>query len=297
MLPISDAPRPARAPDPKAPAGAIDSHIHILAAGQEFPLWENRVEDPAKGMDMDAFIAAFRQQMQQLGIARTVVVHSILFGSDNSVTIEAIARLGQDTARGIGLLVDGAPEAELDALHVAGIRGIRMNYVHGGVLSWEGAKALAPALAERGMHLQMLINTHKHLVDLKEEIENFPAPIVFDHLGWPDIALGPEEDGFQTLCNLMRDGHVYTKLSGLYRLSSQPFTDTDPFVAAALAANPDCCLWGSDFPYIMLADAHMPDAADLLNAFHRVVTDPAQQRKILVETPEELYGFAPWISG
>ncbi len=297
MIPTSAPPRPASEPAEKALRGAVDTHIHILSAGSEFPLWEHRVEDPADGVDMDGFIDRFRAQMQRLGTQRTVVVHSILFGSDNSVTTEAISRMGQDKTRGIGLLVDGASEAELDTLYEAGIRGIRLNYVHGGVLSWDGAKALAPALAARGMHLQMLINTHNHLVDIKSEIERLPIPVVFDHLGWPDLSQSPEEPGFQALCALMADGHVYTKLSGLYRLASAPYSDTDPFVAAALAANPDRCLWGSDFPYIMLADADMPDAADLLDAFHKVVTDPQDRQKILVDSPEDLYGFDPLPSG
>jgi predicted TIM-barrel fold metal-dependent hydrolase len=289
MLPVSDPPRIASAPKRKAPEGTVDTHIHMLGGAEEFTRWNNRVEDPAADHDMDEFIARYKNQMQTLGITRAVIVHSIIYGADNAVTIEAIRRFGSD-ARGIGLLKDGASQAEVEALARAGIKGIRLNYVHGGVLTWAGAKTLAPMLADRGMHIQMLINTDKHMSELAEDIRACPVPVVFDHIGWPNISQTADDKGFQTLCDLLNEGHAYAKLSGIYRLSKAPYLPTDPFVAKLLAANPDRCLWGSDFPYIMLADAKMPDAGTLLDAFMRVVPDTFHQQ-ILVKNPERLYGF------
>lgn len=288
-LPISAPPRAASAPAEKAPKGAVDAHIHMLAGAQEFPLWEGRVEDPAP-LDMDGFLAAYRAQCATLGIRRTVVVHSIIYGSDNAVTIEAVRRLGAD-ARGIGLLRDGAAEAALDPLRDAGIMGIRLNYVHGGVLSWEGAKALAPALAARGMHLQMLVNADKHMAELAPQIRALPCPVVLDHIGWPDVGAGPAEPGFAAMRALVADGAAYVKLSGLYRVADAPWGATNPLVASLVAANPERCLWGSDFPYIMLADAVMPDAGALYNAFCRVVPREADRQTIMVDAPVRLYGF------
>ncbi len=289
MIPTSAPPRPCTAPQQKAPDGAVDTHIHMLAGPDEFPLSPTRVENPAP-MNMDGFLAAYRQQCTTLGITRTVVVHSIVYGSDNAVTLEAIRRIGPE-ARGIGLVKDGAAPAELDALAAAGIKGIRLNYVHGGVLSWSGAKAVAPELAARDMHLQMLVNANTHMAEIADDIRNFPCPVVFDHIGWPDVAAGPTEPGFQLMTNLVAEGHAYVKLSGLYRTSTAPWHDTDPLVAALVASNPQRCLWGSDFPYIMLADAEMPDAGQALDAFHRVVTSDTDRQTILVDAPVALYGF------
>ncbi len=288
-IPISAAPRPASTPQQQAPEGAVDTHIHVLGAPDEFPLSPSRVEDPA-GLTMDGFLNAYKSQCATLGIRRTVVVHSILYGADNAVTIEAVRRLGDD-ARGIGLLTDNATEAQLDALAEANIKGIRLNYVHGGVLSWDGAKALAPALADRGMHLQMLVNSDKHMAEIAGDIRALPCPVVFDHIGWPDVAAGPAEPGFQAMVALVKDGAAYVKLSGLYRVSTSPWHDTDPLVEALAQANPERCLWGSDFPYIMLADAEMPDAGLALDAFHRVVSSASARQTILVDAPVALYGF------
>ncbi len=290
-IPDSAGPRIATDPEYKAPVGAVDTHIHMLAGPDEFPLWENRVENPAPGLDLDGFIRLYRAQMRTLGITRTVVVHSIVYGEDNSVTLAAIKKLGVSTTRGIGLLRDGATEAEIERLRRAGIMGIRLNYVHGGVLSWEGAKALAPMLAARGMHLQLLINAHRHMRDLFDDIRALPMPVVLDHIGWPNMGLGPSEQGFHLLLHLLSEGHIHVKLSGLYRLAEEPYTHSDPFVASLVRANPQHCLWGSDWPFIMLGDAKMPDAGKLLDAFHRTVPSARLRRRILVDNPAQLYQF------
>jgi predicted TIM-barrel fold metal-dependent hydrolase len=225
-----------------------------------------------------------------LGLSRGVVVHSILYGTDNRITLDAARALGPGY-RSICLVTDAATEAELDALAEAGCVGIRLNYVHGGVLSWAGAKGLAPRLAARRMHLQMLMNTHLHMAEIAADVAALPCPVVFDHLGWPDLSAGVAEPGFQALCGALAEGQAWVKLSGVYRLCDAPYAAADAFVAALVAANPERCLWGSDWPHIMLAEAQRPDSGALLNAFLRAVPDGGAQRQILVENPARLYGI------
>ena len=280
---------PPAAPGEVLPEGACDAHVHMVA-GSEFPLWEGRVEDPAEG-DFDSWLARFDRHLKTLGFARTVIVHSILYGGDNRVTMEAVRRLGPDRARGIGLLPDGAGPKDLDAFRAAGLMGVRLNHVHGGLLSWDGARAMAPMLAERGMHLQMLLFAHAHLLEIVDDIRALPVPLVIDHMGWPDLSLGVSDPGFQALLRLLGDGHVHVKLSGVYRLCRAPFAEAAPFVEALVAANPEGCLWGSDWPHLMLADAEQPDAGHLLNAFLGMVSGEDDRRRILVEAPERLFGF------
>lgn len=280
---------PPAAPGTVLPEGACDAHVHMVA-GPEFPLWDGRVEDPAEG-DFDSWLARFERHLKTLGFARTVIVHSILYGGDNRVTIEAVRRLGSDRARGIGLLPDGAGPKDLDAFLAAGLMGVRLNYVHGGLLSWKGARAMAPMLAERGMHLHMLLFAHRHVVEISDEIRKLPVPLVIDHMGWPDLSSGVADPGFQALLRLLGEGRIRVKLSGVYRLCRAPFAEAAPFVEALVAANPEGCLWGSDWPHLMLGDAAQPDAGALLNAFLDMVTGDEARRRILVETPERLFGF------
>ncbi|MEL6587700.1 MAG: hypothetical protein AAFQ50_13735, partial [Pseudomonadota bacterium] len=125
-LPQAALPRP-RPSAPKAamPPGACDAHVHML--GDEFPLWDKRVEDPAPG-SLDDWAKRLETHLDTLGCDRVVIVHSIVYGGDNSVTMAAVERLG-DRARGIGLVTDDATDADLDA-QVAGQFGHMPVCVH-----------------------------------------------------------------------------------------------------------------------------------------------------------------------
>lgn len=278
---------PPSRPKASLPPGACDAHVHMLA--DDYPLWEGRVEDPAPG-GLEDWALRLERHLETLGLARAVIVHSILYGGDNAVTVDAVSRLG-DRARGIGLVRDGATDAELDALAEAGVMGVRLNYVHGGILTWEGVRAMAPRLAARGMHVQMLMNAHRHMEDLAPQVREMPVPVVFDHIGWPDLGAGLAEPGFDMLRALVAEGTALVKLSGAYRLSDAPYDAAAAHVDALVRANPEGCLWGSDWPHIMLADAKQPDAGRLLDAFLDVVTSEAARRAILSDTPARLYGF------
>ena len=276
-------------PETLAPPDACDAPVH-QDAGPEFPLWDGRVEDPAPGPDFDGWLGLYTDHLKALGFSRGLIVHSILYGTDNSVTVEAVRRMGPGF-KGVGLLPDDATDADLDRFVDQNLVALRLNYVHGGVLSWEGAKALAPRLKDRGLHIQMLLNTHKHMEEIAADIRALPVPLVIDHIGWPALSLGVNAPGFQTLIELLADGRVHVKLSALYRLCDAPYSEADPFVTALVNANPEGLLWGSDWPHLMLADAKMPSAATLLDAFHRVVTATPARTQILTTNPAKLFGF------
>ena len=290
VLPNAQMPPALSRPLKSAPEGACDAHVHLVAAADEFPLWEGRVENPAPGPTLDGWLDLYRDHLAALGCTRGVIVHSILYGTDNSVTVEAVRRMGAGF-RGVGLLPDDADEAQLDQFAAWNMAAVRLNYVHGGVLSWFGAKTMAPALAARGMHIQMLAHADLHVPDIAEDIRDLPVPVVFDHIGWPAKDRSPGRAGFQTLCRLLAEGHVWVKLSAAYRMCNAPYDGVDDLVAALIAANPERCLWGSDWPHLMLADAKMPSAASLLDALNRVVTDETTRRRILVDNPAHLFRF------
>ena len=275
------------APSLRAPAGAVDSHLHLV--GSDFPLWSGRVEDPADEATLDTWLTRYRAVMDTLGFERAVLVHSILYGTDNTLTIEAVRRLGP-AAKGVGLLPDRAKEKDIAAFAKADMVAVRLNYVHGGVLSWAGARAMAPMLGAHGLHIQMLLNSHKHIEEIARDVPGLGVPLVIDHLGWPDLSLGVSDPGFQTLLSLLAEGLIYLKLSALYRLCDAPYEAAAPFVEAAIAATADALLWGTDWPHLMLADAKMPSAAALLDAFDAVASEDVRQ-KVLVANPTRLFNF------
>lgn len=280
---------PAAAPrKPMVPAepGSCDAHVHMVGSN------EHPAKSPnAPSGQFEHWMEAFKTHMSILGLTRVVFVQSISQGTDNTITALAIRDFGRGNARGIGLVADGASEAQLDSLADAGIVGVRLNYVHGGALTWQGAVDLCERLRDRNMHLQMLIRAGQNLEDIAAAIRTLPIPVVIDHMGWPDLVKGPNSPGFSLLTDLLRDGHVWVKLTAAYRFSSLPYEAADALVASFVAANPDRCLWGSDWPYLMLDGVERPDAGDLLDAFHRAVPSHENRTRILIDNPQTLFDF------
>ena len=273
---------PPQSPKRRPLSGAVDAHVHLVGGPDDFPLWEGRVEDPPAGRDFEGWLEAYRAHLDVMGFERGVLVHSILYGGDNRITLEAASRMGPGFVS-VCLVHDGASDAELDALSNAGCRAVRLNYVHGGLLSWDGAKALAPRLADRGMHIEMLLHADRHMEDIATDIPSLPCPVVIDHCGWP-LSFDLTAPGLSKLRALLAEGAVYTKLSAPYRMTA-PMGE---IITALAAANPERCLWGSDWPHLMLGQAAMPQAAALFDAFCEAVPEPAR-RTILRDTPTKLY--------
>jgi len=65
-----------------------------------------------------------------------------------------------------------------------------------------------------------------------------------------------------------------------------------PYARALIEAGPERCVWGSDWPHPMVNDRPMPNDGDLADIVFDWAPDAAQRRRILVDNPARLYGFA-----
>src|SRR3954467_5574462 len=81
----------AEAPSLKAPAGACDCHMHIYD-GERFPPAR---PGPQSRMQSDAAVAQYRLLQQRIGMTRTVIVTPAAYVTDNRVTLNGIAQLGE----------------------------------------------------------------------------------------------------------------------------------------------------------------------------------------------------------
>ena len=109
------------------PAGACDCHTHIFGDPDKFPFAAGRVYTPEPASPAE--IAALHKSLH---IQRVVIVTPSVYGTDNAATLYGIKARGAD-ARGVAVIDDKTPESELDAMHKAGIRGIRINLATGGI--------------------------------------------------------------------------------------------------------------------------------------------------------------------
>jgi predicted TIM-barrel fold metal-dependent hydrolase len=286
----------------EVPAGAVDCHTHIHGDPEKFPMFAGRVytPEPASPEEMVALHKA-------LGIQRVVIVTPSVYGTDNSATLFGIKARGAD-ARGVAVIDDKTTEAQLDEMHAAGIRGIRVNLATTGTndpaIARQRVQAAIDRIKARGWHLQIYTNLPV-IPGIKDIALASPVPLVFDHFGGAQAALGPEQPGFSDLIDLVKSGKAHVKISGAYRASTQgpDYSDVVPLAKALISANPDRIVWGTDWPH---PDSVTPagkkptdltpllqiDDGRLLNQLAVWTPDAATRKKILVDNAVKLYGFA-----
>jgi predicted TIM-barrel fold metal-dependent hydrolase len=210
-------------------------------------------------------------------------------------------------ARGVAVIDEKTPQSALDAMHRAGVRGIRLNLATGGgndpSLGRRRFESAVERVAKRKWHVQMYTNLAV-ISSIKDLVVVSPVPIVFDHFGGAQAALGAGQQGFADLLELVRSGKAYVKISGAYRASkSAPdYPDAAPLARALIAANPDRIVWGTDWPHpnsssssgnpaTQVTPLLQIDDGRLLNQLPVWAPDAAIRKKILVDNPARLYGF------
>jgi 2-pyrone-4,6-dicarboxylate lactonase len=282
-------PQAARKPRHAIPAGTTDCHCHVFEDPSRYPLAPGRSYTPPL-CTVDDYVA----MCHTLGIERTVQVNASVYGFDNSVTLDLIARLGQDKARGVAGVSPDATDAELARLHEGGMRGARLSTLVKGYGGTDAIEATAAKIKPFGWHLQLHVGQSAELAALEPRLMNLGVPVVFDHLGSTRGGEGVGAPGFQAMLRILKDREdAWVKISSWYRRSDRGMpdcADMKPLAQALVAARPDRCVWGSNWPH-PACDAAMPNDGDLIDLFCEWVPDPAVRRGVLVTNPARLYGF------
>jgi predicted TIM-barrel fold metal-dependent hydrolase len=279
------------APQFRAPHLACDSHFHVFGPAQRYPYGEDlRYKPPYEPLDQ------FLVQARKLGFERFVFVQPSAYGRDNACMLDAMREL--PGCRGIVDVDEDIPDAELEALDSAGVRGVRINVRPIKPPDPGFGKTLLPRIdrldarcAELGWSLDFLMPgwlTKEMMGVLGRLKSNF----MLAHMGMFLAKDGVGQEGFQQLLDLLRngEGRCFVKLTGLYRMSVVPdYADAGPMMAALVEAAPDRLIWGSDHPHLSFADK--TSTVQLFNFFGRWVPDEAIRRQIFVDNPERLFGL------
>jgi predicted TIM-barrel fold metal-dependent hydrolase len=295
---VVDVPHSAGTARPRtaAPPDACDAHIHIYDA--RFNLFsEGRRFATTTGQALlpRATVADYRLFQQRIGTSRVVVVQPRANGTDNAVTIDAVAQLGFANARGVGVCRTDVTDAELEAMHAGGIRGLRFSVhePHLGVTTVDMIEPLARRIDALGWHVQLHM-MGEQIAAHAAMIERLPCPVVIDHRGRLPVAQGAAHPAFTVIRRLLDVGRTWVKIAGPY-LDSQTggpaWADVAPAATALIAAAPERMLWGSDWPH-PTERAVKPDDAEFFDRLADWTPTEATRRRILVDNPCDLYGFA-----
>jgi predicted TIM-barrel fold metal-dependent hydrolase len=139
------------------------------------------VSPTAKLRPADATVDDYRLFQKRIGTMRNVVVTPSTYGTDNSCTLDAMAKLGP-SARGVAVVDTSVTDSELKRLNDLGIRGIRFNLVQSGATTIDMLEPLSKRVNDLGWHVQIHM-LGEHIVENADLLQRLPSPIVFDHLG------------------------------------------------------------------------------------------------------------------
>jgi 2-pyrone-4,6-dicarboxylate lactonase len=262
-----------------------DCHFHVFGPPDRFPILPTSNYRPPV-----VSIADHERIFKPLGIRRVVFIQPSCYGTDNSCMLEAMYPMGQ-RARAVVAISPDISDAELQAMHNAGARGVRLNAVHGSTVSSGHLRDVARKLKPLGWHLQVHVPMGK-LPEIAESLLGTDLPVVIDHFGTPDPSQGLEQPTYRTLAQMLKTGRCWVKLSAPFRVSKAawPYANMIPFAQTLLRLRPDRMVWGSDWPYIHFIDK-VPGDYNPLQFLQEVIADRGLLKTVLCDNSRRLYDF------
>ena len=281
-------------PNPKkpecvVPENACDAHCHVFGPAAVFPF-----SPESKYTPVDAPKEKLFALHQHLGFKRSVIVQASCHGTDNSAMVDALIA-GQGNYRGVAVVGTDLTVEDIQAMHDAGVRGIRFNFVKRlvDVKPREFYLKMAEMIAPFGWHIIVYFESDE-LVDILDLLHEMPVPIAIDHMGRVDVSKGMDHPDFQRICDLVRNRpDTWMKVGCLERLTKQtdePFTyeDVIPYARYFVENFPDQVLWGTDWPHPNMK-SHMPDDGALVDLLPQIAPTEELRQKLLVDNPTRLY--------
>ncbi|KAK7991056.1 hypothetical protein PG990_015336 [Apiospora arundinis] len=233
---------PRRSIDKRIPAGAWDSHMHIV--DPRFPLAKDTLHKP----EYHTF-ADWQRFAETVGIPRPVFVQPSFYGHDNSCLLEGLRLLGPSRARGVVTFDTAATPFSSDGV----------------VLTQAELAATLQTYADAIRPLRWVVQIYMDMAAiplLEPLVPGLGVPVCIDHMGHPPLADLPAyaqtQDptvipGFDALARLLRSerGHTYVKLSGAYRMATDAdgVTDVLPVARELLRTAERRVVFATDWPH------------------------------------------------
>ncbi|UJW83131.1 amidohydrolase family protein [Hydrogenophaga sp. SL48] len=283
-----------------------DTHVHVFDPWR-FPYVSHRAYTPGAATGADLL-----RHLERIGCGRVVCVQPSVYGTNNACLLDALTMLNQAgaQARGSVVLDRSVTLGQLEAMHDAGVRAVRINWVvqESGRSNDPDALVLQlQTLNEQLGSLDWSIELFAHLkdiLDIAPELARLKRKIVLDH-----FALLKPNDNPVDILSLARlldfTPNVYLKLSAPYQVSAQTpdYSDLAPVVRTLVAAGPKQLLWGSNWPHTSghARDVgHKPediepfryeDDAHTLALTQARIGSAQDWHRLMVTTPSQVFGF------
>ncbi|KAF5682134.1 TIM barrel metal-dependent hydrolase [Fusarium circinatum] len=243
--------------DPRIPAGAWDSHLHIMDPVRYPPvenipykpaghnLWENAIFENSIGCDHVFF------------------VQTATHGYDLTLMLDSMRAVGKERALGLALFDPNTTSHErIRRWDSEGVRAVRVNLVtYGDDTPINELKSQIKKYVDLIKPFDWVLQLYtkmERIAELEDFLPTLGVRVVFDHYGNPSLPKSSSPvkpydiEGFQSLVHLLKTGTTWVKISGTYRLShldSDIWEDLDPVTLELFEQAPKRVVFGSDWTH------------------------------------------------
>ena len=240
----------------------IDSHLHVwdeTAAGKDPGPMRQGMYSPQS----PATVEMFMNYMDEAGVEKAVFVQPWFHHWDNAYIAGCLQRF-PSTFRGVCVIDPRGPGAPAALRHWRGqgFTGLRLRPLREGENPspgpWLGTEETMPlwqAIAETDT-VACVMHAKAELKALVPLLRRYPqVRVVIDHLNNPVPSEGIAQPAFTGVLELAAFPNVSVKLSGYHHWAEDqyPYRGAMPFIQAAIQAfGTDRCMWGSDFPHVLV---------------------------------------------
>ena len=278
-----------RKPKLLAPRGACDSHLHVYGPATLYPLDAERNYTPDPSSTLDNYLKVHRT----LGLERAVIVTGSANGTNNQISLDALARM-QGNFKALALLDPSVTDNELLRMKNCGFTGFRVKANGKGGLSFDDSKAMAARIHGFDWHVEFMSQSMAEVIGAVPFLNSLKLPYVFDHVAHAEPHQNSQDREFSELLTLLKnEEHAWINLYSFYQLSKAGpphYADMFDVVRTIIEARPDHVIWGSNWPHAGIA-VPMPNDADLLDFLLTAAPEENIRKLILVDNPAKLYGW------
>lgn len=249
------------------------------------------------------------------GVSHAVIVLPSVYGTNNSVLVEALNK-SNGQYRGVAVIdPDSISDYELDEMHQAGVRGVRVN-LNGNISTSQivsSVKENAKIAKARNWALQLWIPISAY-EELHSIIPDLGVRVVADHFAHAEVGSKTNVTantvdpygipGFRQVIDLVQRRLLYVKISAPYQNSKEAPLHEDMRVVAEslIEAGPDMVVYGSDWPHTSSKEGNAAAGGRLSPQEFRDINDAAlveivkdwagsnaQIQRMFVDNPRRLW--------
>jgi 2-pyrone-4,6-dicarboxylate lactonase len=283
-----------------------DTHVHVFDPWR-FPYVSHRAYTPAAATTADLL-----RHLERVGCGRVVCVQPSVYGTNNACLLDALTSLNEAgvLARGSVVLNRSVTLGQLEAMHEAGVRAVRVNWVvqepgrpSGSEALFQLLQALDAQLGPMDWSIELFARL-KDILDIAPDLARLKRRVVLDHFAL--VKPGDDPGDLLSLARLLDfTPSVYLKLSAPYQVSAltPDYADLVPVVRTLVAAGPDQLMWGSNWPHTSghardvghkagdIEPFRYEDDAHTLALTQSRIGSAQAWHRLMVTNPAQVFGF------